>query len=46
MQLMSFQHYSRHGFVSTLSMYTLIGRNPSTADMQTSTAVTACKQGF
>ena len=37
-------HQSRHGFVSTLLMYALIGRHQSTAGMQTSTAVTACKE--
>ncbi len=46
MHSMLCHHLSRHGFVSTLCMYALIGRIPSTADMQTSTAVTACKQGF
>lgn len=44
MHPMLFQHHSRHGFVSTLVMYALVGRNPSIAGMQTFVAVTACKE--
>ena len=38
------QRHSRQSFASTLVMYALAGRNPSTAGMQTSIAVTSCKE--